>query len=288
MFLFFASLFLKVEKVKMTSKETNYSLHNIENYKKELEVDIRDVVDKLSHLFIEYYKFIRENLKVKKPDYYTFIINRGLDTIINVFNHILFYTKNLDLTYFHCQKSFYFYVEFVGQISEDEKIFLQLTSRDATTYVYKKTIFDMHSETKKNNEQISDYTKLKLDIINSYVNLYKTYMYKIVKGFDDGEKCINIFEKMCNKLNTINDMTHIQDLTDFTDTLFHRIDDVYKFFEISNVIVKKFYKNQGMFQKITKNKISYSSYNTKILSEEFENKLASETPEKIVAFLSSP
>jgi len=260
----------KVEKVEMTSKELNYSLHNSENYKKELDADISEVVEKLSKIFIEYYKFIRENLKVKKRDYSIFIINRGLDTIINVFNYILFYTKNLDITYFHCQKSFYFYVEFVGQISEDEKMFLQLTSRDATTYVYKKTIFDINGESKKNNEQISDYTKLKLDIINSYVNLYKTYLYKIVKGFDDGEKCVNILEKIYNKLNNIKDMTHIQDLADVTDTLFHRIDDVYKFFEISNVVVKKFSKNMKSS--------SYSSYISKILSEEFETNLANETP----------
>jgi hypothetical protein len=271
--IFFAPLFIKVEKVEkveMTSKELNYSLHNSENYKKELDADISEVVEKLSKIFIEYYKFIRENLKVKKRDYSIFIINRGLDTIINVFNYILFYTKNLDITYFHCQKSFYFYVEFVGQISEDEKMFLQLTSRDATTYVYKKTIFDINGESKKNNEQISDYTKLKLDIINSYVNLYKTYLYKIVKGFDDGEKCVNILEKIYNKLNNIKDMTHIQDLADVTDTLFHRIDDVYKFFEISNVVVKKFSKNMKSS--------SYSSYISKILSEEFETNLANETP----------
>jgi hypothetical protein len=57
---------------------------------------------------------------------------------------LLLYTKNLDLTHFHCQKSFYYYVEFVGQILEDDKTFLQLTSRDATIYVYKKTIYDIH------------------------------------------------------------------------------------------------------------------------------------------------
>ena len=134
----------------LANKEVNYSLHNNENFKKELEPEISDITKKLSELFIDYFKFIIENIKFKKSNFSRFIITRGLDTIINVFNHILFYTKNLDVTYFHCQKAFYFYVEFIGQISEDEKMFLQLSSRDATTYVYKKTIFEINNETKKN------------------------------------------------------------------------------------------------------------------------------------------
>lgn len=135
------------------SKEVNYSLHNNENYKKELEPEISDVVIKISELFIDYFKFITENIKLKKTNFSRFIVTRGLDTIINVFNHILLYTKNLDVTYFHCQKAFYLYVEFVGQISEDEKMFLQLSSRDASTYVYKKTIFEINNETKENKRR---------------------------------------------------------------------------------------------------------------------------------------
>ena len=135
----------------MANKEVNYSLHNSENYKKELECELNDVVNKLSELLIEYFKFITDKLTLKKSKFSRFIITRGLDTITNVFNCILFYTKNLELTYFHSQRAFYFYVEFVGQISEDEKMFLQLSSRDATTYVYKKTVFEINNEEKNNN-----------------------------------------------------------------------------------------------------------------------------------------
>ena len=163
----------------LANKEIN-SLRNSENYKKELESEISDVVEKISHLFVDYFKFITDNIKLKKTNFSRFIITRGLDTITNVLNCILLYTKNLDVMYFHCQKAFYFYVEFVGQISEDEKMFLQLTSRDASTYVYKKTIFDINVELKKNNEEVSHYTRLKLDIVNIYIDLYKTLLLKII------------------------------------------------------------------------------------------------------------
>ena len=50
----------------LDNKEVNYSLHNNENFKKELDVDISDVTKKISQLFIDYYKFIIENIKLEK------------------------------------------------------------------------------------------------------------------------------------------------------------------------------------------------------------------------------
>ena len=105
------------------SKENNYSLQNSENYRKDFNCNISEIVEKYSELIMEYFKFIMENIKTKNSSLTKFIIIRGLDTITNVFLHILYFTKNIDLTYFHSQKSYYFYVEFVGQISDDEKTF---------------------------------------------------------------------------------------------------------------------------------------------------------------------
>ena len=148
----------------IATKDYNYSLHNIENYNKELNTNINEIVKKYLNLLVEYYKFIIENIKIKNKQFTRFIITRGLDTITNVFLNLLLYTKNADLTYFHCQKSFYFYVEFVGQISEDEKMFLQLTSRDASTYVYKKNIFEINHDITKNISKLNKELKNKLDV----------------------------------------------------------------------------------------------------------------------------
>ena len=128
------------------SKKTEDELNEKE---KNIKLKHEELTKIYGDLIIEYSHFISENIKVKNSSFSRFIIIRGLDTITNVFLHILNATKNIELTYFHCQKSFYFYVEFVGQISDEEKSFLQLTSRDATTYVYKKTVFDINSEFKK-------------------------------------------------------------------------------------------------------------------------------------------
>jgi hypothetical protein len=253
----------------LSNKEINYSLHNNENFKKELDNEISDVIDKISQLLTDYFKFIIENIKLKKTNFSRFIITRGLDTIINVFNHILFYTKNLDVTYFHCQKAFYFYVEFVGQISEDEKMFLQLSSRDATTYVYKKTIYEISNELKKNNEQISDYTRLKLNIINSYIDIYKTILLKLINNdFTNIEKQ-NIVVKIYKKLNSLSNKSKIIILNELIEKLYYDISDVDYFFDVCNLLTKKIAKNDEYSNK----------FSNKFISEEFKVKIK-ETPDK--------
>ena len=192
-----------MKSVTIVAKDNNYSLQNSENYKNETEFNLNDAIEKYSQLIIEYFKFIVDHMKIKKSPLLKFIIIRGLDTITNVFSHILYFTKNTDLTYFHSQKSYYFYVEFVGQISDDEKMFLQLTSRDATTYVYKKTVFDINNELKKLNENVSSEFKVKLDILKSYTNIYQTYLLKIIHLNEIDISYINQVAKLTEKINSL-------------------------------------------------------------------------------------
>jgi hypothetical protein len=258
------------------TKEMNYSLHNSDNYKKELDTEITDVVQKTSQLFIDYFKFITENIKLKKSTFSRFIIIRGLDTIVNVFNYILLYTKNIDLVYFHCQKAFYFYVEFVGQISEDEKMFLQLTSRDATTYVYKKTIFEMSSDLKKNNEEVSDYTRLKIDIINVYIDVYKTLLLKIINDDFTNVKNLENIELIYKKLNGLTNKTNLKHINQIIELLFNRIENSEYFFDVCVLLVKKITKNQELINTCL----------NKFLSDEFKDKLE-DTSDKFAGWLMS-
>ena len=248
----------------ISHKDNIYSLNNIENYRKTIECDLGEVTKIYGDLLIEYLIFISENIKVKNNSFSRFIIIRGLDTITNVFLNILNATKNIGLAYFHCQKSFYFYVEFVGQISEDEKTFLQLTSRDACTYVYKKTVFDINNEFKKQNELINNEFKEKMDIIKSYVNLYQTYLLKTIKSENlNNIKDLEYVKKIYDKLNNLNNKSEIVVLENITEKLFYKIEDSNKFYELCSLIVKKFVKNQDIFK----------NTNTKLNSDDFNDKL---------------
>jgi len=268
-----------MKSVTIVTKDNNYSLQNVENYKNETIFDTNEAIQKYSELIIEYFKFVMENIKIKSSNFSKFIIIRGLDTITNVFLHILYFTKNVDLTYFHSQKSYYFYVEFVSQISDDEKMFLQLTSRDATTYVYKKTIFEINNEFKKINENVSNDFKQKLDIIKSYINLYQSYMLKVIHlKIKDGSYLAYITNlvKLCEKLNSLTNNRKIFKLEKITENLYHKIENVDVFFQINHLLVKKFFKNQDCLKNAER----------KIDAEDFNDHLL-ETNEKFIAWFVS-
>jgi len=263
----------------VVNKDANFSLLNSENYYKELNIDLSKIINKYAQLIIEYSKFIKDNIKVKNNSFATFIIIRGLDTITNVFNYILYVTKNLDLTYYHCQKSFYFYIEFVGQITEDDKMFLQLTTRDATTYVYKKTIFDVSNELKTLNENTSDEFIEKINIITNYINLYQIYFLKIIQTNNHIRSITNNIEHLINltdKLSIFTKKQKIKYLELVTEKLYYKIENIEVFFEINHLIVKHFLKNPDIVHKST----------NKFNSELFDEKLK-ETIEKFVSWLLS-
>ena len=152
---------------------SQYSLNSIDNYKSTIDNDVKDIINKFYLLVMEYLNFITDNINYKNIACAKFIIERGYETIAHVFTHLLYYSRNLDLAYYHSQKAYYFYVEFIGQISEDKHTFLQLSSRDATMFVYKKTIFEMNNDIRKNNKELSMNNCLKLDILNLNVDICK-------------------------------------------------------------------------------------------------------------------
>ena len=262
-----------------TNKDNNFSLQNLDNYRKNIDNTTSEITEKYYMLIAEYFKFITENIKVKNSNFSKFIITRGLDTITNVFNSIFYYTKNIDLTYFHCQKSFYFYVEFVGQISEDEKMFLQLSSRDATLYVYKKTIFEINNECKKNTIESSKLINDQIAIINSYINIYKTMVYKIIqidRNNINNNLYIETFEKICKKINKTNlNNENVVLLNDIMDKFYFITDDnIDYFFDIVQEFTKKM--KQSHLKKCEK----------KICVEELSIKL-NDTPEKFISWFLS-
>lgn len=248
----------------MNMKQTinnKYSLHETEHFNKELSVTPNTVMIKYTELLSEYTKFIIENIKIKNQNYSKFIIIRGLDTITHVFMTILYYTKNLDMTYFHCQKSFYFYVEFISQISEAEKLFLQLSSRDAATYVYKKTLFDLNNTVLK--PECSNETKLKFDTIGELIKIQKTILLNVLHGGKAPVKVGSIqeFEEIAGKLNSLTlDLDKIIQLTRIIDLLYHKTDDL--FLDLVNQIINKLFNHpdslDSVEQKIIRETIDLS------------------------------
>lgn len=283
--------------MKSQTIDNSYSLDNIDNYNKILVEDINEIMNKYVELIKEYLNFINDNIKIKNKQYIKFIVKRGLETITNVFLNILYYTKNLNLTYFHCQKSFYFYVEFIGQITEDQNVYLQLSSRDAATYVYRKTIFEINNECKKNIENPSNEISYKFDLINTYIDIYKSISLKIIdslcnlydNNFDNDnlilkQKKIQIVDqihKINMKLKILSlNKDELNNFNSFINALDTKIDNNDLFQNILILYLKKINKNTNIILKL----------NQKIKNEEFYSYLNSnnninENSDKFINYL---
>jgi hypothetical protein len=228
------------------NKTNNYSLSDTDNFNSELAVSVEEVMNKYTELLVEYINFILENVKIKKFGYANFIINRGLDTITHVFNNMLYYTRNLDLTYFHCQKAFYFYVEFICQISEAEKLFLQLSSRDAATYVYKKTLFEINGDYIKKLEECSPTTKERFELISERVVIDKFLMSFIINTSEKRDPYISQFPDITARLNGISlNKPALQTLGRIVDILHTKIESISCFYTTVDLLVKKLSNNQA-------------------------------------------
>ena len=235
-----------------TNIETNYSLYNTDNFKKTLDVTTCVILNKYKDYIFDFFNIIIDNIKVKNNSYYKFIITRGLETITNVFTTILYYTKNIELTCFHSQKASYFYVEFVSQISEEQNMFLQLSSRDATSYVYKKTIYELNNEFKKNMPIADEKTANEFNIITENIKIQKNIFLKIINNIEifikdkkQFDKCIKLCFKISSLELDLKKLLYFNAITDFLDIEFKNID---KFLEIVLLLIKKTIKNEDVLK----------------------------------------
>ena len=149
------------------------SLQDACNYKSNIE-------NNTSEIFVRYMGVVQEFL-VQCMDvifisdllYYRYILLKGIETISHVFRNLLLYTNNLNLTHHHSQKAFYYYVEFIEQIGHETHSFLQLNSKDATLFVYKKTIFEINKEfSSVVNCDTSSETRIIIDNISMLIGIY--------------------------------------------------------------------------------------------------------------------
>jgi hypothetical protein len=150
--------------------EKKMILMNKDLYKKKLSSADNNIFEYVK-ILDEYLLHITKNIKIINVVHNKFIINRGYDLLKNIFLTLLLYTKNIDLVSFHLRKSYLYYTEFIGQIGEDSNAYLQLNSKDACLFVYKKTIYEINDEFKKNFE---DNDKEKTKILKKKVNLITT------------------------------------------------------------------------------------------------------------------
>jgi hypothetical protein len=251
------------------SDNSNYILYNTSNYKTIINDSIDNILEKLVNIIKEYIKFISDKINMKNKPYYRFILERGLETILHIFSVIYYYTKNLDLTFYHCQKAYYFYVEFIEQISDDNITFLKLSSRDAILFVYKKTIYDLNNEYKKNLSEPNSNEKNILSTIDSFTFIYKnTFIFMINNSDFTNENKEQFVNKYCNYLDEFNKCLNLNKLKsnyiDCTYCITNLL--VFKEININNyfLLLREFIKKLQSKKKIDDKKIINKIYDSEI------------------------
>ena len=154
-------------------------VQNIDNYNITFQDNYSTVFAKYMLIINEYLKHYLDNIYIQNSTYYKYVLNRGIGTIDNIFKILLIYTKNLDMVFYNCQKAYIYYIEFIGQIGDDNHTFLQLNSKDASLFVYKKTIFEINNDARK--DYISDELSNKLIYnIDMLIKIYNTILFRLI------------------------------------------------------------------------------------------------------------
>lgn len=250
-----------------------YSLSNVDNYKPNFQSSVQDILTKIVSVIIEYMKFMSEKIRMKNKHYYRFIFERGVETVIHVFTNILFYTKNFDLAFYHSQKAYYFYIEFIEQISDENVTFLQLSSRDAILFVYKKTIFEINQEYKKSLPELSSDDKNIMTTMDTYISIYKKIIRHIFSDPDfNYTNNIEHINKCCGKLKTLTEeLNKLKSKKNY-------LENIYLF---TNLLVDKQIKLTDLFELLldfikriqTRKKIDPLSVRNNILSLDLDSDL---------------
>ncbi len=186
------------------SNSDKFSLHNMDNYNSKLNSLNNEITNEFCKIINEYLFHINDNILIQNIQYYIFIIIRGLNMLKHIFNMLLLYTKNLKLTVHHCKKAYLFYVEFIGQIGNDNHSYLQLNSKDAMLFVYKKTIFEINNEYRKQYEINNSTEEILFKYINKFTALYVEIIEYVIDNDNmKSEKKLNYImyvQKMSSKI----------------------------------------------------------------------------------------
>jgi hypothetical protein len=161
------------------------NIYNSNNYNDVLP-SISKILASYLEIVNEYVVYTIENIKLK-GDMLDYILNRGLKILKHIFLILLLYTKNLNLVLYHGKKSYLYFVEFIDQIGEDNHSYLQLTSKDAVLFVYKKTIFEINNEY-KTDMKLTDVEKTEFKKIGNILKVFNEVIYSIIKKNKDNYK----------------------------------------------------------------------------------------------------
>ena len=166
-------------------EQKNYDITSGDSKNFCIEENINEFLSKYYILINQYLSVYTENIQDNitintSSQYRYYIIIKGLEMLTNIINITIIHTNNIDLAFHYCNKAYYYYIEFISQIDNDNN-HLELNIKDAIIFVYKKTIFEIREPLSslnnsnintENIQKINNIEKM-VDIINTYLKIFK-------------------------------------------------------------------------------------------------------------------
>lgn len=149
----------------MTKIETSgingkYSLTNNDNYNNFLICNLKEIIDNYIHILLNYILLFHQKININDDNLKYFILKKGISAINHTFLLILYYTKNLEIAFYHSKNSYIFYVEFIEQLNFTSSTdSAKITVNDAITFIYKKNIYCINNSNNNNRNSNNENEK---------------------------------------------------------------------------------------------------------------------------------
>lgn len=127
---------------------------------------------KFFNITYEYLDIMKNSTYFSKLENKTFLLSIGFRMLVHIFQMNYVHTKNIEDTYYNCQKAYYYYLEYLEQMYTTN-MYQHLNYTDAILFVYSKTLVKYDLE-----YNLSDDTNINLSIDD---NMGCKYITKITK-----------------------------------------------------------------------------------------------------------
>ena len=225
------------------------NLENVNNYKKTFKTsNPLDYIFKYIELIHNFLNYSKHNINMSDIKLNKYIIIKGIEVLNSIFNIILLYTKNIDLAYYNTQIAYCYYIEFIGQIEDDDNSFLKLSVKDAILFIYRKIIYTIDQDY-RSNYRVVDNEAIMLNDIRNATTKYNYILFRILDKYESIirktdknnilESIINSNTKLFNKYITFNKYIIVLEyIGEILDKLFENDADL----KTTYIIIEQFIK----------------------------------------------
>lgn len=269
----------------------NSIIQDTENYLSEIKESEFILFIRFVGIIHEFMSNSLEKIYIQKKDYLKYVLIKGINCITYVFSFLLLYTSNLELSLYHTTKSFYYYIEFIGQVGDDSHAFLKLNSKDAYLFVLKKTIYEINVDFKKDFCEI-DTVKNKLFLMDNLIDIYKKVLFVTIEKFNLTDDNYSILLKLIT--NNLYKLVELLMQLKSKNIEFQK-EKIKEIDEFLDIFINMFYQSknnnillnylENILKKIIKKKINFNNFKEKLMQEDSITKLEQLTMNKYISWL---